>query len=102
MSPYKAQRKDLMRIPSPFWRFASHNRGLDGALDVLRYGQSPWRKDISLHEDRRLPMEKLMEFDRSLLEDMRAIPEELRGWEHLQHLGEHLVSDNSMFRSNEH
>ncbi|KAF1996938.1 hypothetical protein P154DRAFT_607356 [Amniculicola lignicola CBS 123094] len=89
---YRAQRADLMRIPSPFWgsvnRMGSSYRG---SSDVMTFNS--FRRGETLHSynaDRRLPMMQITEeihSRRLVLDDER-----IDGWDHIQYLGEHMIS----------
>jgi hypothetical protein len=96
---YQAQRGDLSRIPSPFWgnKLRLGESG-SSALDVLKFDRfRKLRHKRSSDEDRRLPMNYLTRRDGSFAEDVQAIPAQLIGWEHIQHLGEHFVSFHRSF-----
>jgi len=98
-SRYQAQRSDLGAIPSPFWgNTARLGRHGSTVSDVLKFDPlRSWRHGHGSSEDRRLPISELMRGDGSLVEDVQAVPARIIGWEHLQHLGEHLVSPRTSF-----
>ncbi|KAF2823081.1 hypothetical protein CC86DRAFT_409849 [Ophiobolus disseminans] len=91
---YRAQRSDLGGIPSPFWGNMSRSgRHGSSTSDVSRFDPfRSWRHGHASSEDRRLPISELMRGDGTLVEDVQAVPIRIIGWEHLQHLGEHLTS----------
>jgi hypothetical protein len=64
--------------------------------DVLRLDPfKSWRHGHASSEDRRLPISELTRVDGTVVEDIQAVPAKLVGWEHIQHLGEHLVSQDA-------
>ncbi|KAF2812279.1 uncharacterized protein BDZ99DRAFT_518138 [Mytilinidion resinicola] len=88
---YRAQRTDLMRIPSPFWgsvnRMGSSYRDSSDAMTFDRFQ----RGEVvhSRNGDRRLPMKQIIEeihSRRLVLADDR-----IDGWDHIQYLGEHMT-----------
>ena len=85
-----------MRIPSPFWGSSSGKRGYGaGNADALIFGRlRSGRRGFVSCEDRRLPMQELLSANLSIGDTLQPIPDRLRGWEHVQHLGEHMVRRN--------
>ena len=88
---YRAQRGDVMRIPSPFWGRVNRMVGsFRGSAEAMWFGNPPNRGSIyDPDADRRLPMIRLSEDTQS----RRLVyeHEEIDGWDHLQYLGEHMV-----------
>ncbi|KAF2129618.1 hypothetical protein P153DRAFT_431538 [Dothidotthia symphoricarpi CBS 119687] len=91
---YRAQQGDLLRIPSPFLGAMTSRRGYGSGLpDALRHDHfESKRRDHDFEDDRRLPMKEFMQLDWSNFEKIQRVPTRTRGWEHTQHLGEHMVS----------
>ncbi|PQE10655.1 heterokaryon incompatibility protein [Rutstroemia sp. NJR-2017a BBW] len=89
---YRAQRGDLMRIPSPFWgRLSSMVGSFQGSAEALWLGSSPIGENIyNPSGDRRLPMMRLSEdtISRRLVYEAEGID----GWDHIQYLGENMIS----------
>lgn len=96
---YRAQRGDLIPIPSPFWgslnRLGGSFRGLPEAMRFDRF-----QKGESTHDrggDRRLAMINLRREGGYVVEDVhsrRLVYEDERktdGWHHVQYLGELMV-----------
>jgi hypothetical protein len=89
---YRAQRGDLMRIPSPFWGRLNRMVGsFRGSAEALWFGSSQTGgNNYDPDGDRRLPMMKVSEDtqpSRIVYEN-----EKIDGWDHIQYLGEHMVS----------
>ena len=82
-----------MRIPSPFSGSTLRKREFDSGsadalvMDHLRSGLT----DLVSREDRRLPMAGLVPANKSIIDSLQPVPDRMRGWMHVQHLGEHMV-----------
>lgn len=95
---YRAQRGDLIRIPSPFRESLSRkgksSRGLPEATRFDRF-----QRGGGIHGragDRRMTMINLMRADGSVFEDVQSrrlvfANEQIDGWDHVQYLREHMV-----------
>jgi hypothetical protein len=84
-----------MRIPSPFWgKLNCMGRSFLGLPEAMRFGR--FQRGESIHGDRRLPTMRLIRDDGSVFEDVQSRCftygyEKIDGWDHVQHLGEHMV-----------
>lgn len=88
---YRAQRGDLMRIPSPFWGRLSRMVGsFRGSAEALWLGSSQIGENVyDPNGDRRLPMMRLCED--TIFRPLVYENEKIDGWDHIQYLGEHMV-----------
>lgn len=95
---YRAQRGDLVRIPSPFWGNLNRTGGsFRGLPEAMRFDRSQRKRSMhSRGEDRRLPMALIRAADESLFGGNHSCHlvhahDESDGWDHIQYLGEYMV-----------
>lgn len=94
---YRAQRRDLFPIPSPFWgdidRLKSNVYGMSDATRTQRFRFRSGPGMFDQYRDRRLPI--IMAINGSGLDGssrrLEYESEKLQGWDDAQHLGEHMV-----------
>ena len=104
MDRYRAQRGDLMHIPSPFWgNLNGIHKSLGRLPEVLKFANP--KRDLDSYGgdvDRRLPMINTIGADEPRFHSVQSrLPlhqnENIDGWEHIQYLGEHLVRGNPVY-----